>query len=92
MFLIRDVSGAVFNEIKNPAAVYDGKLSVLLKIGELEEMGQYFNLVQNLYRNHGFNDIADDIYIMELPKNQEEIDKVFQICDYIGKLHKTALN
>lgn len=88
MFLIRDGSGKVYNKVIIPAVVYDAKDSVLLKIGEKEEMETYFETVQNQYRFFGFNEMADDISFMELPKDQETIDKVFQICDYIGKLHK----
>lgn len=92
MYLIRDVAGKVYNKVKNPAAVYDSRDSVLLKIGERESMEEYFNTIQNQYRFYGFNDMADDISFMELPKNQETIDKVFQICDYIGKLNKQILH
>lgn len=81
-------SGMIYNEVVRPAAVYDAKDSVLLKIGEWENMIDYFDTVQKAYRDAGFHEIANDICLMELPKDQEEIDKVFQICDYIGKLHK----
>ncbi|PLS19403.1 hypothetical protein CVD28_03030 [Bacillus sp. M6-12] len=90
MYQIRDGQGKVFNEVVNPTVVYDSRDSVLLKIGEKEVMETYFETVQNQYRAFGLHDVADDISLMELPKNQEEIDKVFQICDYIGVLHKKA--
>lgn len=88
MFKIKDDNGHVFNEVKVPAAVYDSRNSVLLKIGEKKLMKEYYEIVQKHYRLHGFDEIADDICLMELPKDQKEIDKVFQICDYIGNLHK----
>jgi len=88
MFEIRDGSGKVFNYVKRPAAVYDGKASVLYKVGEYEEMKAYFELVQYQYREYGFHSFADEICLMELPHDQDEIDKVFQICDYIGVLHQ----
>lgn len=92
MFMIRDGSGKVYNEVKRPTAVYDSNCSVLLKIGEWDKMVNFFDHIQTVYRSHGFHDMANDICLMELPNNQEEIDKVFQICDYIGQLHKRALN
>lgn len=92
MFLIRDGAGRVFNKVKNPAAVYDSASSVLLKIGEKEAMEDYFNHINVTYSNFGFNDIAEDVCIMDLPRDQEEIDKVFGICDYIGKLHRKKMN
>lgn len=92
MVVLRDGNGKTYNEVKRPTAVYDAQHSVLLKIGEFDKMMDYFNHVQTTYRTQGFHEIADDIYVMELPNDQEEIDKVFQICDYIGKLHKRALH
>ncbi len=47
----------------------------------------YFNQTNETYRAHGLDDIADDLYYMELPKDHEEIDKVNQITGYIKKLH-----
>lgn len=90
MFLIR-AEGNVYNKVKEPYAVFDKSLGVLHKIGEREEMEKYFELVQDRYRTHGFFNQADDIGLMELPKNQVEIDKVFGITGYIGKLYKLAL-
>ncbi|WP_193635662.1 hypothetical protein [Bacillus paranthracis] len=40
------------------------------------------------YRNAGLYDEADALQTMDLPHDQEEIDKVYQICDYIGVLHR----
>jgi hypothetical protein len=92
MYLIRDGAGKIYNTVENPAVVYDSRDSVLLKIGERESMEEFFNTVQNQYRFYGFSDMADDISFMELPRDQEIIDKVFQICDYIGKLHRQVLH
>lgn len=87
MFLIRDEKH-VYQHVARPAAVYDGAQSVLLKIGDYEEMMRYFEAAQKSYREHGLHDVADDLYVMELPHSQEEIDNVFSICDYIGVLHR----
>lgn len=91
MFLIRD-SKKIHNKVENPAVVYDGESSVLLKIGEKSKMEEFFTIIQERYRSFGFYDMADNIYLMDLPRDQEEIDKVFGICDYIGKLHKDIVN
>jgi hypothetical protein len=90
MFLIQS-GGKVYNKVNNPAAVYDSRHSVLLKLGEVENMQEYYNALQNRYRAFGLHNEADDICLMELPHDQEEIDKVFGICDYIGKLHKRMI-
>jgi hypothetical protein len=87
-YLVRDGSGKVFNRVKNPTAVYDARDSVLMKIGEKEIIHGFFEEVQTRYRAFGFTKEANDICMLELPKDQEVIDKVFQICDYIGVLHR----
>ena len=72
MFKIQDESGKVYNAVNRPTAVYDAHNSVLLKVGEYENMVHYFDIVQETYRNQGFHDVADDICLMELPKVQEQ--------------------
>lgn len=91
MFLIQDSTGKVFNKVQNPTAVYDARDSVLLKIGEWENMYKFYEEVQARYNLFGYSEEARDIHIMTLPKDQELIDKVFQICDYIGVLHRHAM-
>lgn len=90
MFLIRDNNGYIYNEVSKPTVVFDCKDSVLLKIGDRDKMEEYFDKIQNLYRIAGNNIMADDIVLMELPHDQEEIDKTFQICDYVGRLYERA--
>lgn len=87
MFLIRDGSGNVFNEVENPAVVFDSSCSVLLKIGEYKQMEEYYNFVYERFISTGNDDMANDLVLMSLPKVQEEVDKVFQICDYVGKVY-----
>lgn len=83
MFLIRDSSGKVYNTVKNPAVVLDGK--VLLKIGEYEDMVEYFHHAVNCYIESNLSSMIDDMCVVKLPHIQEEIDKVFQISGYIPK-------
>ncbi|KTF59841.1 MULTISPECIES: hypothetical protein [Bacillus amyloliquefaciens group] len=88
MFLIRDISsGMVYNKVNNPAAVFDCEGGVLHKIGEREKMVKFYEDMKSRYKKFGFHDIADDIKFMDLPKDQGEIDKVFNICDYIKRLY-----
>ena len=90
MFLIQDEKGTVFNRVKNPAAVFDRESGTLHKIGENENMVTYYNMVQDKYRSAGFHDIADDVTLMDLPKDQVEINRVFQITGYIKRLYEKA--
>lgn len=89
-FKIR-ANGEIFNRVSRPACVFDRENGALLKIGEFDEMKQYFHNTTAVYRSHGFNEIASDIVFMELPKDQDEIDKVFQITGYVTRLYNTLV-
>lgn len=54
--LIRD-GGRVYNEVQNPAIVYDLQAG-RLKVGEKEHMEVYFNLATKKYIEAGFPDMA----------------------------------
>lgn len=86
-FEIRDESGQIFNRVTNPAAVFDKETGTIHKIGERDVIIEHFNLMTEHYRAHGLHDVADDVTFMELPKIQDELDKVFQITGYIKRLH-----
>lgn len=90
-YLIRDEKGHIFNRVKNPTVVFDGRDAILQKVGEKESMEDYFDSCQKQYRSAGLHAIADDLVLMEIPKDQETIDKVFQITGYIGILYKQVM-
>lgn len=86
-FEIRDEK-VVHNTVENPAAVFDRESGTLHKIGERENMLAYFNDTHDKYRDNGLHHDAENLTYMELPEEQEEIDKVFQITGYIKKLYQ----
>lgn len=86
-FEIRDEKGIVHNRTENPAAVFDKNCGTLLKIGDRGTMLSYFNQISETYREAGHHDMADDLTYMELPKSQQEIDRVFQNTGYIKNLY-----
>lgn len=87
-FEVRDGQGQTFSTLENPAVVFDKKCGTLQKIGEYADMEDYFNVTQATYRKAGFPDIADDVTLMDLPRDQEIIDKVFQNTGYLLTLYK----
>lgn len=89
-FLLRD-SKKVYREVEEPYAVFHKGCGTLFRIGEKIEMESYFDSVTNRYRAFGFHGEADEITLMELPKDQEEIDRVFGIVDYIGRLYQKQM-
>lgn len=88
VFKVRDSDGMAYSQVKNPAALYDAEFSVLHKIGESAFIAAEYKRMVEAYRNAGLYDEANALQTMDLPHDQEEIDKVYQICDYIGVLHR----
>lgn len=87
-FLIRSADGEVINKVENPGAVVDCEMKILLKIGEFEDMEEYYDIMRNRYLSANFVDQANSLAYMHLPKDQEEIDKIFQNTGYIEKYMK----
>lgn len=91
LFEIRSYDGHVYNSVENPAVVFDKNCGTLLKIGERDDMQAYFDRIQKVYRAGGVPEMADDMVFMDLPADQEVIDRVFQTIDYVGVLYKNML-
>lgn len=87
LFEIRDEKGNVYNKVEHPAVVFDKDCGTLLKIGNRDKMLAYFNQTNDKYREKGLHDMADNLYYMELPKDQREIDRVFHNAGYIKRLY-----
>lgn len=85
MFLIRNEQGKIYNEVSEPAVVVDLAAKCVLKIGEYSDMEIYFNLICKKYKDAGYVEMAHDIALMNIPKDQEEIDKIFHNSGYIDK-------
>ena len=86
-FLLRD-HNKIYREVEEPYAVFHKECGTLFRIGEKEEMEDVLEHMTSRYRMFGFHEEAEQVTLMELPKDQEEIDKVFGIVDYIGKLYQ----
>jgi len=95
MIIIRSSNGDVFNKVENPAVVVDAVKDkngivnkyIMMKIGEKENMLDYQNIVIDKYKKNGFEDYIN-IRVIELPKKQKLIDKVFQTTGYLTKILK----
>lgn len=91
MFKIQDEKGVVYNTVANPAAVFDTSCGTLLKIGEKDAMLMYFNLSYDKYALNGLQDMASNLMYIDLPRNQKEINKVFQITGYVQRLYNKTV-
>lgn len=91
LFEIRDNKN-VYNKLANPAVVFDKQCGTVLAIGEYDDMVNRMNHMCDTYTVHGFPEMVDPIAVIELPKDQDEIDKVFQITGYILRLYERLTN
>lgn len=89
-FMIRD-NKTVFNQVEHPAVVFDQHTGSFIFIGERVVMQEKFEQYNAVYRANGLIDMADALVLMDLPHDQDEIDKVFQITGYVKKLYEKAL-
>lgn len=87
MYQIRDGNGKVYSEVEHPAMVFNMNTGVMIKIGEFKDMLGYHATMCKAYEATGFDDIASELAVAEIP-NQEEIDKVFQITGYAKTLYE----
>jgi hypothetical protein len=78
MFVVRDADGYVYKELKTPTVIYDREFFQLLCIGDSEKMEDSFYKLKKYYIDKGKQKTANDICLLELPKKQEIIDKVWQ--------------
>lgn len=88
---IRDEKGIVYNRITNPGVVFTKSCGTLHKVCEREAALAYFNLSYDAYASAGFQDMANDLCYMELPRDQALIDDVFQITGYIKRLYEQSI-
>lgn len=91
--LIRDGYGTVFNEVENPAVVFNKDSGVYYKVGEYELLKVFHEDVVNGYNEQGFVGMANSLTLLELPKDQEVVDKIFQNSGYVKLYYeKEVLN
>lgn len=89
--LIRDECGKVFNKVNTPAVVFDKESGVYHKVGEYDILKDYYDLAVKAYRTQGFPEMARNLVLLELPKDQEVIDKVFQNSGYIKTYYENEV-
>lgn len=88
MVEIRDGQGKLYRTIQNPAIVYDSDTYTLFKIGEANEVKDYYDkMLSELYTDGGRTamEFVDSVKYMELPENQGLVDKIFNITGYLQK-------
>jgi hypothetical protein len=74
----RDESRVFLTRIKRPTFMYDKSSGIRHKYGEFEQVENIYKLWRKGYIDSGFNEIADDLAIVEVEPKQELIDELFQ--------------
>ena len=73
------------------AILYDeiepGK-TVLLKHGRPDIVTSYFDEMRSIYKNNGLSDLASQIKLLIGRIPIEELNKMINTCDYIGRFLK----
>lgn len=91
MILIQDESGEIYNKTNNPAVVFDKESGVYHKIGGYNSMKSYYEVARTAYEANGFQEMADNLILLELPKDQEIVDKVFQITGFLKTFYESEV-
>lgn len=90
-FKLTDGTNVYTEGINEPYMVIDD-LGTLLKIGEKGMVTSYYEKTLQTYNSAGFFDEASSLMLVELPKDQEEIDKVFNITGYAKRYIPSSTN
>jgi hypothetical protein len=88
---IRDAQGQVYNRVENPEVIFDSETYTLIKIGERDKIKAYYDDMCRKYKRAGFFDEVSHLTYMDLPKDQDIVDKVFNITGYIQTLYKKTI-
>lgn len=80
-------NGRLMNRVDSPAIVYDKSIGRMMKIGEFDDMLMYWQVATTAYREAGFDEMADDLVVFELPRTQEALDNVMDNDGYYGKMY-----
>ncbi len=83
MLHLKNIKGQVLvDDLENPACFFDKETFTLMKIGERELVKELYNYHRAAYLKGGYNKQADSLVMVDLPKDQDIIDKVFNISGY----------
>jgi len=89
MILIRDSKGAIYNTVQNPTIIVDTvdpKNYFIRKIGEKENLKIKFKELIEKYKKAGLKEEVEKTILIELPKDQELIDKISNYNSYLKKV------
>ena len=73
-----DAGQTFLMQVARPTFLYDKTSKTRLKYGEYEDVVKAYELMKETYLLNGFNEMADDLAVVEVEPDQEKIDRLFQ--------------
>jgi hypothetical protein len=87
MLHVRNNKNQIYLEnIETPACFFDKDTFTLMKIGEKVDVEKYFNKYRAAYLKNNAPEMAEALVLVELPKDQDILDKVFNVSRYCKNL------
>lgn len=73
-----DAGQTFLMNVSRPTFLYDKTAKTRLKYGEYDDVVKAYELMKETYLINGFNEMADDLAVVEVEPDQEKIDLLFQ--------------
>lgn len=82
-----EVVKEIFEEITEPAILFDKEVFTLLKIGNKFRVEQYFEeSIEKCRKNN--SDLFESWFLMDLPKDAEELNRIWHNVGYFERHYK----
>lgn len=85
---IKNPNGEVISSVKKPAALFDTEDGTLYKLGEYVEVKSHYERCVSIYKEFGMEDQLETLAFLELKKDQELIDNIFQDSSHLQEIYK----
>jgi len=89
MIKIRDSKGKIYNKVNNPAIIVDTvdpENYFIRKIGEKEILEEKYKELIKKYKKAGLKEEVKKTILVELPKDQELVDKISNYNSFLKKV------
>ena len=79
MVNLKDKYNGVTVKLKRPSAFFDSENGTLFALGEYEEVMMKYDFNKKIYTAAGYEAVANNLVVMELPNDQKVFDEVLQV-------------
>lgn len=78
-------------EVSDPTVLFDRNFGTTHKYGSYDMVKKVYNDMYKQFADNNLTEIAENLTLMEMPKDQDEIDKFVNIIDYAGNYYKKLI-